>query len=100
MTDTFNVTASFDKTSYTTGETMTITITGDDVMTETAPQTVSGTITLTAADGATSTLEFPSGTTVNVSTSTNEAVKMTAITDSSGRTWTIAANGLTATATA
>lgn len=104
MADTFNVTASFDKTTYNTGDTMTLTISGDDVLTTTTTtqQTASGSIALTAADGATQTLAFPAGVTVNVTTttSTNESVKMSSVTDSSGRVWTIASTGLTATATA
>lgn len=102
MADTFNVTASFDKSSYNQGDTMTLTISGDDVLitTTTTAEAVSGTISLTAADGSTSTLTFPAGVTVNVTTTTTtpESVKMTSVTDSAGRTWTVAASGLTATA--
>lgn len=100
MADTFNVTASFDKSSYNTGDTMTLTIAGGDVLTTTSPIAISGTINLTAADGSTSTLTFPAGATVNETTSTPESVKISSVTDSSGRVWTVAANGLSATATA
>lgn len=104
MTDTFNVTASFDQSSYNQGATMTLTISGSDVLTQTTTATVglSGTINLVAADGSTSTLAFPSGATVTSTstTTTPESVKISSITDSTGRVWTVAASGLTATATA
>lgn len=104
MTDTFNVTATLDKTSYNTGQTMTLTITGGDVLTQTTTtqQALSGTVNLVAADGATSTIAIPSGVTVNVTstTTTPESVKISSVTDTQGRTWTVAASGLTATATA
>lgn len=100
MTDTFNVTATLDKTTYNSGDTMTVSISGGDVLTTTT-QVPSGTLTLTitAADGATTTVNV-SPATISMTTSTPESVKITAITDTSGRTWTIAASGLTATATA
>lgn len=104
MTDTFNVTASFDKTTYNKGDTMTLTISGGDVLTTTTNQQVpSGTLTLTitAADGATSTITMgPVEVNTPVTTTTPESVKMTAVSDTSGRVWTISSGGLTATAIA
>ncbi len=104
MTDTFNVTAAYDKPSYNQGSVMTVTITGNDVLTQTTTtQQQSGvlTLTITAADGATTTITVPAAT-VNVSTTTStpQSVKIAAVTDTSGRTWAIAANGLSMTATA
>lgn len=104
MSDNFSgVTASFDKSSYNAGETITITIAGVDVLTQTTTTqaAITGTINLTAADGSTDTISFPAGAVVNTTTTvaTNESVKMTGLTDPN-RTWTVAANGLTATATA
>ncbi len=104
MTDTFNVTAAYDKPSYSQGGTITVTISGNDVLTQTVTtQQQSGvlTLTITAADGAVTTITVPAAT-VNVSTTTStpQSVKITGIADTSGRAWTIAANGLSATATA
>lgn len=104
MTDTFSVTAAYDAPSYNTGATMTITISGNDVLTQTTTQQAQSgvlTLTVTAADGATTTITVPP-TTVNVTTTTStpESVKITGIIDSSGRVWTINSSGLTATAVA
>ena len=104
MTDTFNVTASYDKTSYNKGDTMTLTISGGDVLTQTTTSTSqSGTLTMTitAADGAVFSVT-KSGVTVTtpITTTTAESVKITGISDTSGRVWTIASGGLTATAIA
>lgn len=104
MTDTFNVTASYDKASYNQGDTMTVTISGGDVLTQTTgSQQQSGnlTLTITAADGSVTTVSVPSAT-INISTTTStpESVKITGVSDTSGRNWTIAASGLSATATA
>lgn len=104
MSDTFNVTAAYDKTSYNSGDTMTVTISGNDVLTTTTTtQQQSGTLTLTitAADGSTSTITVPA-TTVNVTntSATPQSVVISAVSDTSGRAWTIASNGLSITATA
>jgi hypothetical protein len=104
MTDVFNVTASYDKPSYNQGDTITITISGGDVLTQTTTtQQQSGTVTLTltAADGATTTLVVPP-TTVNVTTTTTtpESVKITGVMDTSNRAWSIAPSGISITATA
>lgn len=104
MTDTFSVSASYDKPSYNIGDVMTITISGSDVLTQqVTSQGESGqlTLTITAADGATTTITVPP-TTVSVTTTTTtpESVRITAVSDTSGRAWTIASSGLSATATA
>lgn len=107
MADSFaGVSVTFDKTSYNTGDTITATLAGEDVLTttQTSSQALAGSFNLTAADGATSTLAFPAGATVNVTTTvaTNESTKITGVADTqnAARVWTVAANGLTATATA
>jgi hypothetical protein len=47
MTDTFNVTAAYDKSTYNQGDTMTITISGGDVLTQTTTTpTATGNVTL------------------------------------------------------
>ena len=104
MTDTFNVTASYDKTSYNQGQTITITIVGDDVLTQsstTQQQAGAVTLTVTAADGAMTSIAVPP-TLVNVTTvtTTPESVQITGVTDTSGRVWSISTGGLSATATA
>lgn len=102
MPDVFNVTAALDKASYNTGDTITLTISGGDVLTSTTvtPTTYTGTVNLAAADGATSVAPFSLTVDVPTTTSTPESVKITSVTDSSGRVWTVAPTGLSATATA
>lgn len=102
MSDTFNVTASYDKPSYAQGDTIKVTISGNDVLTQqTSVQIGPLTLNLTAADGATSTLTVPA-TTATVTTSTPQSVRITAVQDTSAtpRNWTIDASGLFATAIA
>ena len=101
MSDVFNVNVAYDKASYNAGETMTVNLTGSDAVTTTS-QSPSGSLTVTItnpADGASQTFTV-TGVPINLTTTTNQAVKITAITDSSGRTWSIAGNGLSATAIA
>lgn len=102
MSDTFNVTAGFDKPSYNQGETIKVTISGNDVHTEeTTVQVGPLTLNLTAADGATSTLEVPS-TTATMTTTTIESVRITGVQDTgpNPRAWTIDPSGLFVTAVA
>ena len=104
MTDTFNVTGAYDKPSYNQGDTITVTISGGDVLTQTTTtqqQTSPVTLTLTAADGAVTQITVPP-TTVNVTTTTTqqESVKITGVSSTDGRTWSIASSGLSVTATA
>lgn len=107
MADSFaGVSVTFDKTSYNTGDTITMTLAGEDVLTTTTTvaQALTGTINLVAADGATTSIAFPTGSTVNVTTTvaTNESTKIASVadTENAARVWTPAANGLTATAIA
>lgn len=102
MTDAWNVTATYDKPSYNQGDTITVTISGDDVLTQQVPGTAGPlTIALTAADGATTSVVVPS-VPVTLTTTTPESVKITSVQDTGAtpRTWTLSASGLTATATA
>jgi Bacterial Ig-like domain (group 3) len=100
MGDAFNVTAAYDKAIYNKGDPMTVTISGGDVLTAIS-QTQSGTLTLTltAADGSTTSIAVQP-VTINVTTTTPESVKITGAVDSTGRPWTIAADGLTVSGTA
>ena len=103
MTDTFNVTAAFDKASYNAGDTMKVTITGDDVLTQQVQttQTETVTVSIVAADGATTTVGPVSAPVVTTTTTTtHESVKIASIGDASGRTWTVDPSGLFATAVA
>jgi hypothetical protein len=102
MADTFNVTAAYDKSSYNTGDTITVTISGGDVLTTTVQGQVGPLVlTITAADGVTIPLNVPQQP-VSIPTSTPESVKITAVSDTSPtpRIWTISASGLSITATA
>ena len=95
ITDQFNVTAAFDKPAgYTTGDTMTLTITGVDVVTTTENLVV--TIGLQSADGATGSITA----TIPLTKVASDSVVITGVTDTEGRTWTVAVSGLSATATA
>jgi hypothetical protein len=109
MPDTFNVTASWDKTSYTSGQTITGTIAGSDVLTTTTTTTGQAgpvSVPLVAADGATTTANFPAvPVTITTTTTTPESVTIDttkAIVDNgpTPRTWTVSANKLSITATA
>jgi len=109
MTDTFSVTASFDKASYNAGDLITGTITGGDVLTSTTTtqQTVGPvTIPVVAADGAQSTVSVPAvQVAVTSTTSTPESVVIDttrAIVDNgpNPRNWVVSANKLSITATA
>ena len=80
MADTFNLTAAFDKASYNPGDTMTLAVTG--TVTSGSATPVSATLTVTAADGTTASLAATSSVT------------------GGAETWTIAADGHSATATA
>ena len=100
--DVFSVAASYDKTSYNQGQTITVTITGNDVLTTTTQGNAGPlALTITAADGSTTTVTLPT-VPVTLTTTAIESVKITAIQDTGAtpRPWTIAAGGLTASATA
>lgn len=103
MTDTFNVTAAYDKSSYNQGDTFKISISGNDVLTTTTvtQQQMNCSFQITAADGATETVTA-GPVTVNVTTvtSTQESVRITGATDSQGRTLTIDPSGLFVTGVA
>lgn len=98
MADSFaGVTVTFDKTEYSQGETMTLTLSGSATG---SPSTVTDqpSVTAQASDGSTAPIQ-PASATINVPGGPLATI-MSAVADSTGRIWTIAANGLTATATA
>lgn len=96
----WNVSGSYDKSAYNQGEAITVSISGDYTVTSTSQQQ-SGTLTLNllSDDGTTTQIALPP-TTVNVTTTAHQNVRVTSISDTSGRTWAIAADGKSATATA
>lgn len=109
MTDTFNVTGSYDKTSYLQGQTITASISGGDVLTtttQTQGQAGPVTVPIVAADGAQSTISFPAvPVTITNTVATPESVVIDTtrpIVDTSPtpRTWTVSANKLSITAAA
>jgi hypothetical protein len=109
MTDAFSVTAAWNQTSYTAGQTITATISGGDVLTTTTTSAVNVgpiTIPVIAADGAQSTVTLPAvPVTVTNTVATPESVVIDtsrAIVDSGTppRTWVVSANKLSITATA
>lgn len=109
MTDAFSVTAAWNQASYTTGQTMTATISGNDVLTQTTTtQTTVGPITvpIVAANGAQSTVSLPAvPVTVTTTATTPESVVIDTtrpIVDNGAtpRKWVVAANGLSISATA
>lgn len=89
------VTATASPNPVNSGSVLTVSISGS--ATVTTSQTDALTLTLSAADGTTSTLSVPS---VTVNKTSNSATKITAVTDTLGHTWTIAADGQSATTTA
>lgn len=105
MTDTFNVTGAYDKPSYNQGDTITVTISGGDVLTQTSQSQIGPlTVPVVAADGATSTVSLPQ-TTATITTATPESVTIDTTrpvvdTSPTPRTWTVSANKLSITATA
>ena len=100
MVDTWNVTAAYDQPQYNQGDTMTITISGGDVLTvQNLIKSGNVKLTITAADGATTQITV-APVNIMVTTTTPESVTITGVTDDSGRNWTIDASGLKTTATA
>lgn len=109
MTDVFSVTAAWNQASYTTGQTITGTISGSDVLTATTTkQTTVGPVTvpIVAADGAQSTVSLPAvPVTVTTTTTTPESVVIDTtrpIVDNGtpARTWKVSADKLSISATA
>lgn len=104
-TDVFNVTASWNAPSYVPGDTIVGTISGNDVQTVVTQETVGPvTIPIVAADGATSTVVI-AAVQVTTTTATPESVVIDttrAIVDSglNPRTWVVASNLLSISATA
>jgi hypothetical protein len=106
MTDVFNVTATYDKPAgYNAGDTITITISGGDVLTSTTTTTIGPvTIPIVAADGAKSTVSVPA-VKATTTTTTPESVLIdtsTPIVDTGTpvRVWTVSTNKLSITSIA
>jgi hypothetical protein len=93
VTDTFNLTASFDKASYLPGDKITLSVAG--AVTSGTATPIEATITVTAADGATTSISATSQV-----SDVDEAWAITAVTDTAGRTWAVASDGKSATTTA
>lgn len=103
MSDTFNVTAAYDKESYVQGETITVAITGDNThVEESIGQAGPIDITVQAeGSGAQHSFQIASAP-VAITTTTHEAVRIISAVDTgpTPRTWTINAEGNQITATA
>jgi hypothetical protein len=104
MSDTFDVTATFDKTSYNQGDLITLTLSGKAVMTTTSTGSV-GPLSITVTDAnSVTTMVTVAAVPATFTIATDESVKMLpgAIVDSGTppRNWAISANGLVATSTA
>lgn len=84
------VTATYDKASYTTGDPVKSSITGKAKV----ASSIAVTLNLADDDGATGTLS------TTVPLTKLEGVKIVSVSDPSGRTWTVAADGLSASSTA
>ena len=105
MSDLFNVTGAYDKPSYSGGDTITITISGNDIQTITTQSQVGPvTIPVVAADGATSTVVMPAEQATIITATPQSVVIDTSLpivdTSPAPRTWTIAGNKLSISAVA
>jgi len=101
MSDQFNVTAAVSPSSglvQGSGAAFTITISGNDVQTVQQSYTNTATVSLLAADGATGTVTVP--ITMSKTVVTQESVVITSCTDTDGRVYTVAGNGLSVSSTA
>lgn len=92
MSATFNLTAALDKATYNPGETATLTVSGTVISSASSSSLA---VNVTASDGSTTSLPL----TMSVG-GTEETWQITSVTDSSGRAWTVSADGHSATATA
>ena len=88
------VTVTTSKPEYATGDTITVSVAGSATLTQTGPVRIE--MTVTTATGAKGNLD----TSVEVSRTFREGAKILAITDDEGRTYTVAADGKSATAVA
>ena len=105
MTDTFNVTGSYDKPSYLGGDTIKITISGDDVLTDMVQSQIGPiVIPIVAANGAQSTITMPAEmatvTTVSHQSVTIDPSRQIVDSSPTPRVWTISADKLSISAVA
>lgn len=99
MSDQFNVSATITPANPSTGQTVTVTISGDDVHTEPMTGTL-GPLTLTVKNSDNTEYSFtvPAVPCTVIST-THESVKLVSVSDPTGRVWNPSVSGLAATAT-
>lgn len=102
MSDQFNVTAtpSWPSTPVAAGTALKVSITGNDVQTTVQSSNVTVTLNLLAADGATGTVQVPLTLAKTITTPESVVIASVTDTDSPTRTWTVAADGLSASAVA
>lgn len=103
MTDTWNITAAYDKALYAQGETMTLSITGDFIHeVSEVVQVGPDTLTVVSATGQTETLTIEHAE-ATLTHAVHEDVVIdpsNPIIDAGGRTWTISADGKSITSVA
>jgi hypothetical protein len=100
MSGTWNVTASYDKSSYNQGDVMAIAIVGNYVADVVSQQQAGPySLELTADDGTKTNISVPA-VPVSVTNHISNNVRITAVTPSDGRTWTLAADGKSVSAVA
>lgn len=98
MAETNTLKVTYNKTQYNKGETMTVTLSGNVVVTSDITLTnLQANVSL--SDGSKVNVVLPSTVIKDGQVSTLTG-KLTSITDASGRVWTVASDGLTATAVA
>lgn len=105
MSDQFNVTGAYDRPSYQGGDTIRITISGEDVVTETSQSQIGPiVIPIMAAGGAQETITMPAQqatiTTVSHLSVTIDPSRPIVDSSPAPRIWTISADKLSITATA
>lgn len=98
MADTSTLKVSYDKTEYTVGQKMVLSLTGNVVRTSDVNVTnLQANVTL--SDGSKVNIVIPA-TVIKDGQVTTLTGKITSISDSSGRVWTVAPDGLSASAVA
>lgn len=94
MADVSTLSVKFDKTLYNVGDKMTLTFTGGVTRTSDVNLTNLSAV-MTLSDGSKVNVVIPA-TTIKDGQVSNLTAKLSSITDSSGRVWTVAADGLSA----
>lgn len=99
MSDTFDVTAAVTPDNPTTGDELTVTVTGVDHHTDTTDGTI-GPLTLQLTAGDASTSLTVDAVPYSLVTNSDLDVTLVSVTDPAGRTWTVSGDGKSATAVA